>query len=433
MHAHLHKKKRMAATDDDDYSTETELSADSNDEEELSCEKGATRGRRHLTPWEMVQKQKRAKKKEVLFSDQEILERFVAQNVAFTMYESCICVTTKSHNKTSKCNCLQCLLDEDENAMESGETEDGEEIRMAVAKFQLYFARLNREDQMMRFIEWMRYAELSRAAEKSVEGNKLYLIPYIATEETAELCGGSIGTTKICLSALLRLLGKGFSFQKNVKKFFKAGTRPTLGWKNNKNRKRKIFNRFEYMELHQYMEQVATLAEPSATRYVRDVTNLLTTRDDNDESLYLPTYMTKRGVYRQYCESRGKRVITAHTGETQLEDISDDENKECISWTTFHNFWQENFDNLKVCKLHEDICKECYMFANRHKYLNETCLIAGEDKEDANNDMSTGSGKLLFCFCLCFFSSSCITTSFSLFSHRRRVRGFYKFRCRIQF
>ena len=51
------------------------------------------------------------------------------------------------------------------------------------------------------------------------------------------------------------------------------------------------------MELHQYMEQVATLAEPSATRYVRDVTNLLTTRDDNDESLYLPTYMTKRGVY----------------------------------------------------------------------------------------------------------------------------------------
>ena len=61
--------------------------------------------------------------------------------------------------------------------MESGETEDGEEIRMAVGKFQLYFARLKREEQMMRFIEWMRYAEVFRAGAKSGEGNKLYLIP----------------------------------------------------------------------------------------------------------------------------------------------------------------------------------------------------------------------------------------------------------------
>ena len=56
-------KKRMAATDDDDYSTETEHSADNSNEEELSCEEGATGGRRHLTPWQMVQRQKRAKKK----------------------------------------------------------------------------------------------------------------------------------------------------------------------------------------------------------------------------------------------------------------------------------------------------------------------------------------------------------------------------------
>ena len=55
------------------------------------------------------------------------------------------------------------------------------------------------------------------------------------------------------------------------------------------------------------------------------------------------------------------------------------------------------------------------MFANRHKYLNETCLIAGEDKEDANNDMSNSSGKLLVCVCVCFFSSSCIKQHHFLF------------------
>ena len=103
---------------------------------------------------------------------------------------------------------MQCLLREDEDIKESGEMQDGEEIRMAVVKFQLYFSRLKREEQMMRFIEWVRYAEVFRRGAKTEEGNKLYLIPYITTEETAKYCGVSIGTTKICLSALLPLLGK---------------------------------------------------------------------------------------------------------------------------------------------------------------------------------------------------------------------------------
>ena len=119
---------------------------------------------------------------------------------------------------------------------------------------------------------------------------------------------------------------------------------------------------------------MATSAEPLATRYVREKTGQLTTRDADDKTTYLPSSMSKRGVYRQYCHERGKKVVTAHTvSQVTLEDIPDKEVFECISWSAFLSFWKSNFPHLKVSTPHEDICKECYIFANSHKFLSQTC------------------------------------------------------------
>ena len=119
------------------------------------------------------------------------------------------------------------------------------------------------------------------------------------------------------------------------------------------------------------MTQVASMAEPSATRLVRETTGQLTTRDDNDDYLYLPSNTSKRGLYRQYCEHRGKKVVTSASGVIELvDDDNAKTKKDCISWTTFCSFWHKNFPHLKVSQPHEDICKECYIFANCHKYFN---------------------------------------------------------------
>ena len=63
----------------------------------------------------------------------------------------------------------------------------------------MHFARLTREEQMIRFIEWMRYAEPQRLLNVD-DGHLLYFIPFLSTDENAGVCMDTIGNldVKIC-------------------------------------------------------------------------------------------------------------------------------------------------------------------------------------------------------------------------------------------
>ena len=99
--------------------------------------------------------------------------------------------------------------------------------------------------------------------------------------------------------------------------------------------------RGEYEELMEFLNRIETLAEPSATRLVREVTGTLTIRDNNKDTVHLPSSMSKRGVYCQYCDERGKKVVTKHDGSTFHESLPNHPNvKECITWSMFHLFWK---------------------------------------------------------------------------------------------
>ena len=151
-----------------------------------------------------------------------------------------------------------------------------------------------------------------------------------------------------------------------------------------------------------YFNQVKALAEPSATRLVRDVTGQLTMGDNNEDILYLLSHMSKRGVYRQYCEHRGKRVVTSNDGQTTLEDMEGRDQKDTISWSTFFNYWNGHFSHLRVSQPHEDICKECYVFANRQRYVtaDSSCVIIDDDdlsnmsiSDDSSTDHNEGDAE----------------------------------------
>jgi hypothetical protein len=45
-----------------------------------------------------------------------------------------------------------------------------------------------------------------------------------------------------------------------------------------------------------------------------------------------------------------------------------------ISWTSYHQFWEHEFPNLKVSKRRADICNFCFVFANRRKYSYTPCF-----------------------------------------------------------
>ena len=105
--------------------------------------------------------------------------------------------------------------------------------------------------------------------------------------------------------------------------------------------------------------------------------------------------MSKRGVYRQYCDERGKKVVTKHDGSTFHESLPNHPNiKECITWSMFHLFWKEHFYHMKVSNCSEDICRECYIFFNRNKYY---CTVIDNREDSSSGSYDGDDGDQQYC------------------------------------
>jgi hypothetical protein len=69
-----------------------------------------------------------------------------------------------------------------------------------------------------------------------------------------------------------------------------------------------------------------------------------------------------------------------------------------ISWPTFCSYWKEQYPKLVIQSRHSDICDECVVFANRHKYLSSQKRTDkdGADQEpvrDAEEDLIIAAAK----------------------------------------
>ncbi len=71
------------------------------------------------------------------------------------------------------------------------------------------------------------------------------------------------------------------------------------------------------------------------------------------------------------------------------EDGKEEDAGEYCSFPTSFNMWKHDFPDLKVSRLVEDICKDCYAFANRHRYVaNHTMGCDNDDGYGNGNDSS---------------------------------------------
>jgi hypothetical protein len=57
---------------------------------------------------------------------------------------------------------------------------------------------------------------------------------------------------------------------------------------------------------------------------------------------------------------------------------------EYCSFPTYFNLWKRDFLDLKVSRQVEDICKDCYAFANCHRYLANHTM--GHDNDDGKRN-----------------------------------------------
>lgn len=267
---------------------------------------------------------------------------------------------TKNCRKTLKCQCFSIL--------------GNEELACAVAEYLLFFGKTTASERDRIVMDMMRYQQ-DITPPQPIENHRRFRIPFVASSDINKDAAVKrlLREHYVCVNTLQHLLSWGKKKMKRIQSDIKSGLmiprRPRFGLPSN--RRASLEKKQVMDDLRLYFEHLCNMEEPRATRLVREVTGI-GVRDD--EMIDLPSYMTKRGLYAQFCWYRGMKVTTTAKGNSTVVARDDnewtqnaDEPMECPSWTTFRRFWKAEFPRLCIQKPAKDICGECYKFSLAHK------------------------------------------------------------------
>ena len=249
--------------------------------------------------------------------------------------------------KPRKCTCMRSI---------------GAEDKEIICDYLLNFALLEQKDQWLLVLEWMKYAEAmaSKLSRRETKG-LIYLVPGTANSCCFHAVAAAIGYTK-----------EGWS---TVRKFFENGETPR-----HRLCERVSNNALDETELSlplaEFFINMRNLAAPRATKLVRNFTTegdvQVELRDEDAELIELPTCHTKRSLHRRYLWEVGwqleldskSRVVQRYPRDGfTLETCGHP-----VSWPTFLSFWETHFKEVVIQKPSLDVCDDCFVFANQHKY-----------------------------------------------------------------
>jgi hypothetical protein len=275
------------------------------------------------------------------------------------MMNSGRCMDLHNASRETKCMCMEELRDH-----------ITEEEKDRVVAYLIIYARMAFREQRSLVAEWKRYAASSRMmGGHRTDQHKVFLLP------------GS-HTHKICKNAIARIIGK------------KKVAWNSIGRKEDSHgladRPSNHSTRQEDIDLlHDYFFSLNALGSPRATRIVTTLTadKVATELKDVDTDLVeLPSCHSKRSLYNSYLVEVGWHCNYDNKSRvTSLVELPDSERKTTtpVSWPTFCRYWKNNFPKLVIQKPSEDICDDCVVFANRHKYIGKK---RQELKEEANEN-----------------------------------------------
>lgn len=278
--------------------------------------------------------------------------------------------------KTLKCRCFEPL----------GNAKKAE----AVGEYLYFFGTLKAFEKDRIVMDMIRYQD-GVEPPTPMEPHRHYRIPFIIASDSNEdlQLGVALEAHYICISALQHLLGYGRLKLKRIKKDLGIGLivprRPRIGLASNRNANLEDDGVMD--DLRIFFEELCEMEEQRATRLIREASGI-SLRDCGD-TVDLPSYMTKRGLYRQFCWYRGVKVTTSSKGTPIMEKRTDpgwSDNTEplrCISWSTFRRFWRRNYGQLRIQKPIKDICGECFKYAiNNKKTINTLARKKRTKKEE---------------------------------------------------
>jgi hypothetical protein len=167
----------------------------------------------------------------------------------------------------------------------------------AVARFVVYFVKLCKATQQRYVIEWIRYGKLvdeHRKRDWRVQRQCKFLLPLISLPDDSKSVRKS--TVLVCRSCIQIIIGKGRKWWDTCSHAVRNNIIPQSG---NIGRSTNFVLRDKdavIEDLHVYFKYVLSMCDVIPTRFVRERTGLLTTRDNNDYYT-LPPYWSKRNLY----------------------------------------------------------------------------------------------------------------------------------------
>lgn len=187
--------------------------------------------------------------------------------------------------RSMKCSCFSIL--------------DDTRLAEAVAEYLYFFGTCSTNERDRIFMDFVRLQE-DKIPPPEFEPYCYYRLPYVVSpdEDVDVEIKVALKSEYICLSALQHLLSFGRKKMKRIRSDINNGlvipARPRIG----KVQRRDLEKNGVTDALHLFFEDISEMEEPRATRLVREATGI-SARDT--KIVDLPSYTTKRGLYRQFC------------------------------------------------------------------------------------------------------------------------------------
>jgi len=300
----------------------------------------------------------------------EFVDRLLAERCCLNMH--------RLPNKTL-CDCTACL---DDTLTDSHRNE--------LAVYIIYFhTACGKKDRQALFIQWIKYGKLQQSTKlRAQEKHRVYILP------------GATGTHVICRNTLARVLGFGRWQIDTVLKCVEKNEAPSHGLDNKKSNATNptVINLMEI-----FFDEMQQFSAPRATKIVRNVVGTAIQselRDEIDKVQELPVYFTKRSLFKRLLAEAGYDIkldskcrvlsVTATPGKKQTVERKED----LPTWQAFLRYWKQHHPFLVTAKAREDVCGECYVFANSRQFTTQKKKVKAtepdtDDEEEEDENAST--------------------------------------------
>ena len=277
-----------------------------------------------------------------------------------------------------------------------------EEMKTSVVDELFKFSLLDYQATQLLVLSWIRYADVIATMQR--DRHLVYILP---------------GTNDqlVCRPAIATLVGFGKKAWYRVVSSLREGTSIDHGLQG------KTSNHADTRmqeHLHDFFSEMTEHATPRATRIVRqhvvgakDAKDAKAEEEDNgsdldaDDDLVieslrdtdvdvvdLPPSFSKRGMYKRFlAEQMGWTIAWDSTGRiiSTLPVAGMEQVEPVPSWGTFLGYWNSHFPKMRIQRPKEDICGQCYTFANSFKFKKRKARD-GEGDDDSSEDDDDDAG-----------------------------------------